>query len=180
MKEKKNRSFGHKKCMDFAGKGSITVEAAFLVPFCFFGILFLLYVGMYLHDWYIIETVIRTAAERELRYVLQEESVEDGTFDWTSWGEKTMLWYWTEDFQEEEDFLQQYIVTNLKGKLLLGQLPEIAACVSADRVQVSYRCSLEGPMGHILSDLKGDVQAEGISMQEWVRMCRGLLDSEQY
>lgn len=174
-----------KESFHFGPKGSITVEAAFLIPLCFFGMISLLYVGMYLHDWYVIETVTRTAAKREMQYVLQEERAEEGNLDWEYWQEKTIIWYLTADLQEENRFLIHYIESSLEGKLLLAEQPELTAQIDTGLVQVSYKSSVQWSMpflaawlnGRSSAAIEGEVRIIGVKAQEWVRMCRGLLSS---
>lgn len=186
MKQRENfKMVQQEKIFHFGLKGSITVEAAFLVPFCFFGMISLLYVGMYLHDWYVIETVIRTAAKREMQYILQEEKTEEGNLDWEYWKEKTIIWYLAADLQEENRFLIHYIENSLEGKLLLAERPELTVEMDTEQVQVSYKSSVQWSMpflaawlnGRSSAAMEGEVKITGVKAQEWVRMCRGLLSS---
>ena len=104
-------------------RGSMTIEATFIVPICFFTMIAFLYMAMYLCDCYTMETVIRTAVQRELRYMLQEESVEEGTLDWAYWGEKTLIWSLTANLEEEKVSLpqeEQDIIDYKSGIILMA------------------------------------------------------------
>ena len=166
--------------------GTITMEASFIVPFYFIAMITFLYVGMYLHDKYVIENVIRTAVQREMRYILQEETVEDGRLDWSYWGEKSIIWYLTADLKEEKSALRKYIAHGLEKKLFLAENPDIDIEMETEQISVLYRSSVQwsmpflallingsGQLDQFL--IEGEVQIIGIKAQEWIRMCRGLL-----
>lgn len=163
-------------------RGSMTIEATFIIPILFFSMIAFLYIGMYLHDCYVIETVIRTATQREMRYVLQEESVKEGTIDWKYWGEKNMIWSFTANFEKEKNDLEQYIQESLEGKLLLAEQPNLTIEIAINQIIVCYESRVFWSMNFLKEwiggawDIVGDVKVDGIEPQEWIRMCRGLLN----
>lgn len=167
------------------GKGSMTIEATFIIPICFLAMIAFLYMAMYLHDCYVIETIIRTAAQREMRYVLQDEKVEEGTIDWKYWREKTIIWSLTANLQEETNDLKQYIRKSLDGKLFLSEQPSLTIEMNTDKIVVLYASKVQWPMNFLKkwiagkSDIVGTVHIVGIEPQEWIRMCRGFLSSSR-
>ncbi len=162
-------------------KGSITIEATFIIPVCFFCMIAFLYIGMYLHDCYTIETVIRTATQREMRYILQEETIEEGEVDWEYWKNKTIIWSLIADWKKEKRELKKYIEKSLERKLLLAEKPILTIEMSTNRIMVSYESKVQWSMNFLKmliereSGIKGKIQVDMIEPQEWIRMCRGLL-----
>lgn len=130
----------------------------------------LLYIGMYLHDCYVIETVIGTAIQRQLRYQLQEESIEEGTIDWDYWEEKTLIWSLTASLDKEKELLKQYIEQSLQKKLLIAEQPMIDIELQVERIVVSYESDVNR-----FNPIIGCVALESIEIQEQIRMYRGLL-----
>lgn len=161
-------------------KGSFTVEATLNFSCVIVCLVFILYMGMYLHDKTVLEGIAAYAAQAGRLYIMESQMTGEGGIDWERFEEKGLLWRLTGEIDESE--LEEYTESLSKNRLLVCETPEITVHSGVDQITVSYHANtllkkiyLAG-VGIGIDEISGSVTDFGIESEEFVRLVKAIVE----
>ncbi|BCJ92481.1 hypothetical protein acsn021_00500 [Anaerocolumna cellulosilytica] len=105
-----------KKCV----KGSYTVEASLLFPIIFFIIIWLIYLGFYLHDKNRLNVIVDDSLLKA-RYLIENETdLTAGDVNYEVYIKRGVLYGFIGSLNEKEVLLLEYVNNQLKSGLLIA------------------------------------------------------------
>lgn len=115
-------------------KGSITVEAVFLIPILLFVILAFMYMGLYFYDQIYIETAAQNLAleeEQRIRYTVDETGKIKYNQESVKGLEKLL-----NNTSYEENFVDQKLKEIMNKSLFLGELKTTSIEIKTEKIKI--------------------------------------------
>ncbi|MDO5291187.1 MAG: pilus assembly protein [bacterium] len=106
-------------------EGSITVEAAFVIPIIVVILMALIYFSFYLHDQTVVACVIDEANERLNQAVRQPTNYETGEISYEQLTSQSLLCRVNGDYSVEIDSMRKFIKDRLNKRLMIGEIETI-------------------------------------------------------
>jgi len=161
-------------------KGSFTVEASLNFGCAVFCLIFVLYMGMYLHDKTILECAASCAAQAGRMHIVENQRVGGEGIDWEYFEEKGLLWRLSGAM--DGNGIASYAEVLSAGRLLTCDNPIFTVEIGADWVMVSYMANtrlngiyLSGS-GMAVSQISGNVTDSGMESEEFVRLVKAIVE----
>lgn len=123
-------------------KGSITVEAAFLMPLVIITIFALMYLSFYLHDRCVIQGKINQVLHKAGITVKHDADIASGEVNYEAISDRGVFYLLFDDTKKDEKKVQEYLKQELARGLFLSRVTEVV--VSIDKFRVL--CSVEGEL----------------------------------
>jgi len=106
-------------------KGSITVEAAFVMPIVIFTIFALIYLAFYLHDMCRIQGIVDMTLHKVGITVKHEANIVTGDISYEDISERGVFYLILGNTEEEENQIQQYLQQGLSKGLFLTKISSV-------------------------------------------------------
>lgn len=123
-------------------KGSITVEAAFLMPFVIFTIFALMYLSFNLHDRCVIQGKMNQALHKAGITVKHEADIASGEINYEMIGDRGVFYLLFGDSKSDEKKVEEYLKQELTRGLFLSSITGVD--VSIDKFRII--CIVEGKL----------------------------------
>lgn len=109
----------------FIKQGSITVEAAFVLPFVVFAISALIYLALYLHDISLIQAAVDQSLHKSGLSVKHDADVATGEIAYENINDRGVFYLAFGDTSAEEKKLYTYLQQRLSEGLLLSRITSL-------------------------------------------------------
>jgi Flp pilus assembly protein TadG len=164
-------------------KGSLTVEAALIMPLVIFMLFALMYITFYLHDRCRIQGAVDKALYKAMLTIKHEADISTGETDYENINTRGVFYQLFGDTKPDEDQILELINNELKGRLLLVKIK--AATVTADKFNITVTTraeaavSLKGAGSFLtwLPEIKVQEKGEIHNPQELIRIAETVLDT---
>jgi hypothetical protein len=120
-----------------SSRGSITVEAAFIMPIVIFFVFALIYFAFYLHDICRIQSKIDLVLYKAGITVKHEADIVTGHVDYKKIGSRGVFYLLLGSTNEEEKQVQNYLCQELEEGLFLVKVDKIDVTVEKQKIVVS-------------------------------------------
>lgn len=124
-----------------AKKGSITVEAVFIIPIVIFVILALCYMTFYMRDKVKIEKLLNQTAEKSSLFIKRQRDFATEEIQYENINSRS-LFYIIKNLSKEKIYIEEYLKEQLKQNLLLGELEYLEIEITSMRVQIKTYISI--------------------------------------
>lgn len=118
-------------------EGSLTVEAAFLMPFILFTIFSLIYVAFYLHDVSKIQGIIDDSLKRASLSFKHDADFETGEVNYDNINNRGVFYQIVSDTKQEEETIQNYLQKRLSKGLYLSKITSVNAIVEKRTITIT-------------------------------------------
>lgn len=125
------------------GNGSITVEAAFVMPIVVFTIFALIYLAFYLHDMCRIQAVMDKTLHKAGISVKHEGDLETGAVAYENISDRGVFYLIFGDTEEEETQIREYLTQQLSEGLFLSTISSIDVDVGKFNMDISIKADTE-------------------------------------
>lgn len=123
--------------------GSITVEAAFVMPVVILSIFALLYLAFYLHDICIIRGTVDLTIYKAGMTVKHEAMFATGEVAYEKINDRGVFYQLTGDTHEQEEQIQEYLKIRLSKGLFITKIKDIKTEVGKSKISMSVRAATE-------------------------------------
>lgn len=118
-------------------QGSMTVEAAFVMPIVIFVVFALLYLSFYLHDKCRIQGIINKTLHKTSITLKHEADIDTGNLSYETIGERGVFYLLMGNNDMEASQIQQYLQQELSEGLFLTRIAEVDSEVGKTKVKLS-------------------------------------------
>ncbi|MBB2184690.1 pilus assembly protein [Lachnospiraceae bacterium MD1] len=118
-------------------QGSMTVEAAFVMPIVIFVVFALLYLSFYLHDKCRIQGIINKTLHKASITLKHEADIDTGNLSYETIGERGVFYLLMGNNDMEASQIQQYLQQELSEGLFLTRIAEVNSEVGKTKVKLS-------------------------------------------
>lgn len=164
-------------------RGSVTVEAVFVMPIVIFSIFTMIYLAFYLHDRNRIQGMLDQTLYKASTYLKHEADLASGEVSYQNIGDRGVFYLLGGNTEENEREIQKYLQQELSYGLFITHISEVkievgefkvTALVEADStVTLLVVKKLFDPLSH--SEMKGEVEIHNPS--ETIRRLEVILDT---
>ena len=159
-------------------RGSLTVEACYVVIMTAAVVILCLWHCMLWHDKTVMEMAAWRSVFSGMRWAVENQNPENGSIDWDLFQYKGLLWRFTGSGAEVRE-LKRQAAASIEDKLLVCKSPVFDFTLSWRETKAEYRAAgtLTGlpDWFPVISSAAGQTSILGTEAEEWVRMSRGIL-----
>ena len=159
-------------------RGSMTVEACYVVTLVAMTVLMCFIQCMLWHDKTVLEEEAWHTGFRGLRWVVENQDPLYGRPDWDLFRQKSLLWRILGS-GADEGYLGGYAAENASVSLIICRDPAVSFSYSGNKSTVQYSSAGKMPAFSRLfgagGKVSGRVSTVGTEPEEWVRISRGIL-----
>jgi hypothetical protein len=134
-------------------KGSLTVEAAFVMPIVIFIIFATIYLAFYLHDRCVIQAMLDKTLHKAGISIKHASDIETGEVDYENIGDRGVFYLLFGNNNQEETQIKEYLQQELTGRLFLCKIKSVEVEVNNFNLSVIVKAetdiSLSGIKGLI-------------------------------
>lgn len=161
-------------------RGSVILEASMNFVWMIGCLIFVVYMGMYLHDKTILESAAAEAAQAGRLYIVENQMIGEGAIDWDRFEEKGLLWrlLGEKNFEWIADYAQKLT----EGRLVSCEKPDFYSEIGWESVKVNYcaKTRLAGMflsgIGINISQISGSVTESGMESEEFLRLVKVIVE----
>jgi len=124
-------------------KGSITVEAAFIMPVVVFCIIAIIYLAFYLHDYCRLTGTLDLVIHRACIAVRHEADLASGRVSYEDINDRGVFYVLMGDTKAEEERIAKYLAQELDKGLLVSRLEKSDVKVTSLSVRISVRAGTD-------------------------------------
>ncbi len=122
-------------------KGSITVEAAFVLPIVIMTIFSLIYLSFFLHDKCLIQGTVDEVLHKAAITVKHDADIVSGAVNYEKIGDRGVFYLIFGSSQEEEIKIENYLLLELSKGLFLSEIS--SARVKADKFTIEITVGMK-------------------------------------
>lgn len=126
--------------------GSITVEAAFVIPIVLLTVFALIYLSFYLHDICRIQSVMDLAMHKAGFAVKHEADIDTGETDYEKIGDRGIFYQLTGSTGDEEKQLRDYVNQQLVSGLFLVKISKVSVDLGKRKIKLSINTDTQVTM----------------------------------
>lgn len=123
------------ECKTF--KGSITVEAAFVMPIVILSIFALIYLSFYLHDNCLIQGTMDLTLHKAGMTVKHEADISTGEVSYERISDRGVFYLLFGETEQEEKLIQTYLEQELSKGLFITKIYGIKVSVTKAKIKIS-------------------------------------------
>ena len=130
-------------------KGSITVEISMIFPIVMYVIFSIIYAGMYLHDYLVInQTINEIVLECNIAAKYPMES--DGEhISYSHINDRGIFFFIDSDFSNENDVYSKRLINALEKQLLITKVTQPKVDIKYTQITVSVECNVKIPIAPV-------------------------------
>lgn len=134
----------NRDCVD--AEGSITVEAAFLMPIVIFAIFAIIYLAFYLHDVCRIQGIVDKTLQKAALCVKHEADLKTGKVNYQVIGDRGVFYLILGATDKDVEQIQKYAQQELSQGLFITKATEIEATVGRFSLVLSVDTEIKVPI----------------------------------
>ncbi len=135
---KANSNLFHLKNREKASfKGSITVEAAFVMPIVVLSIFALIYLAFYLHDKSRVQGVVDLALHKAALTIKHEGEFSDGKVLYENINARGVFYQFLGDKGKDREKVESYLSEELHKGLFIGEVKNIKVKISTIKITIA-------------------------------------------
>lgn len=164
-------------------KGSITVEAAFVMPVVVFCIIAMIYLAFYLHDYSRLAGTLDLLMHKAGIAVKHEADLASGRVSYEDIGNRSLFYALLGDAKAEEERIAKYLAQELDKGLLVSRLEKSDVKVTSLSVRISVRAGTDmklpilGETIDKITNIELDKSYPVHKPAETIRICELILDT---
>lgn len=142
MGQKKNSYIGN-NLKENIDRGSITVEAAFVLPIVILTVFALIYLTFYLHDICRIQALTDMTLHKAGITVKHEADIATGEVAYDSINDRGVFYILFGNSEKEEEQIQSYLMQQLKDGLFLTRISGVSVKADKFKIKISVKTVTE-------------------------------------
>lgn len=132
-------------------RGSLTVEAALILPMIFYLLFSLFYLTFYLYDMNRVHGYLDKILYRTSMLVKHESDITSGKIQYTKINQRGVFYVLTGNTEMLEEDIRKYIAEELSDGLFMMRVTDIQAKVEKDKIEAKIEIKTKMPMKGILT-----------------------------
>ena len=137
------------KKYNYLYKGSITVEISMIFPIVMYVIFSIIYAGMYLHDYLVINQTINEIV-LECNTAAKYPMESDGEhISYSHINDRGIFFFIDSDFSDENDVYSKRLINALEKQLLITKVTQPKVDIKCTQITVSVECNVKIPIAPV-------------------------------